>query len=357
MFSLKDTLHVTPVVGPIFGYAWLTPLVFIGAGLLLGLLFEKIILVRLHKFAERTHWKGDEIVIQGLRGLTTLWFVLLGMYGALLNFAMPVNVYDIARKLLVVLFIISATVALAKIVSGLVVMAGVEAENKNVKTASILKIVARIVVFTIGFLIILQSLGVSITPLLTALGVGGLAVALALQGTLANLFAGIQIIAAREIRPGDFIKLQSGEEGYVEDITWRITSIRMLSNNMIIVPNDKLANVIVTNFYSPSRELAVLVNLSVAYGSDLTIVERLTIEVAREIQKSVTGAVREFEPFIRYNDFGDSGIGFTVILRGNEFVDQYLIKHEFTKALQARYDKEGIIIPFPQRDVHITGEK
>ena len=348
MFSLKDTLHVTPVVGPIFGYAWLTPLVFIGAGLLLGLLFEKIILVRLHKFAERTHWKGDEIVIQGVRGLTTLWFVLLGMYGAMLNLALPVHIFDIGRKLLVVLFIISATMAVAKIVSGLVVMAGVEAENKNVKTASILRIVARIVVFTIGFLIILQSLGLSITPMLTALGVGGLAVALALQGTLANLFAGIQIIAAREIKPGDFVKLQSGEDGYVEDITWRNTTIRQLSNNIVIIPNDKLASSVVIDYYSPSREMAVVIPVTVAYGSDLEHVERVTIEVALDAQKTVQGAVSDFAPFIRHNEFAEWGIKFSVTLRVQEFTDQYLLKHEFIKRLYARYAKEGISIPYPQ---------
>ncbi len=357
MFSLNDTLQMTPVVGPIFGYAWLTPLVFIGAGLLLGLIFERIVLVRLHKFAERTSWKGDDIVIAGIRGLTTLWFLLLGLYGALLNVALPVRVHAIALKLLAVIFILSATLAAAKIAAGLVVQAGAGPAGANVKTASILRIVARIVVFSIGFLIVLQSLGISITPILTALGVGGLAVALALQPTLANLFAGIQIIAAREIRPGDFVKLQSGEDGYVEDITWRNTTIRQLSNNVVIIPNDKLASSVIIDYYSPTREMSVVIPVSVAYGSDLEHVERVTVDVARHVQRTVQGAVAEHEPFIRYGEFGDSGIKVSVILRVKEFTDQYLIKHEFIKALYARYDKEGIAIPFPQRDVHIIGEK
>ncbi len=347
MLDLKDTLNVSPIVGPIFGYAWLTPVVFIAAGLLLGLLFEKIILVRLHKFAERTHWKGDDVVINGIRGLTTVWFVLLGLYGALLNVTLPVRMFTVGRKLLVVLFIISATLALAKIVAGLVGQAGAGAENKNVKTASILKIVARIVVFTIGFLIVLQSLGITITPILTALGVGGLAVALALQGTLANLFAGIQIIAAREIRPGDFVKLQSGEEGYVEDITWRNTTIRQLSNNLILIPNDKLAQSVVIDYYSPSKELAVVVPVTVAFGSDLERVERVTVEVARDVQKTVPGTIPEFEPFVRFGEFADWGIKFSVILRAQEFTDQYLLRHEFIKRLYARFDREGIVIPRP----------
>jgi small-conductance mechanosensitive channel len=357
MGSLTDTLHVTPVVGPILGYAWLTPLVFIAAGLMLGFIFEKIILARLHKFAARTAWKGDDIVVAGIRGIPTLWFALLGLYGALLNVALPARVHVVGRKLLVVIFLISATFAAAKIVAGLVVQAGAGAEGKNIKTASILRIVARMVVFSIGFLIVLQSLGITITPILTALGVGGLAVALALQPTLANLFAGIQIIAAREIQPGDFIKLQTGEEGYVEDITWRNTTIRQLANNLIIVPNDNLAKSIVIDYYSPSPEMGFSVPVSVTYESDLEKVERVTLEVARETIRSAEGAVKDFEPSISYNELGENGIRFNVVLRAQEVAKQYGIRHEFIRRLLFRYRDEGIQIAHPMRVVRTESPK
>ena len=94
----------------------------------------------------------------------------------------------------------------------------------------------------------LNAVGVSITPIITALGVGGLAMALALQDTLSNLFAGIHILAEHTIRIGDFIRLETGQEGYVEDISWRTTRIRMLPNNMVIVPNSKLAQSVVVNY-------------------------------------------------------------------------------------------------------------
>ena len=107
----------------------------------------------------------------------------------------------------------------------------------------------------------------------------------------------------------------------------------------------------------PEKELAVLVNLSVHYNSDLKKVEQVTIETAREVMKEVRGGVPTFEPFIRYNTFGDSGIGFTVILRGKEFVDQYLIKHEFIKRLHEHYRCEGIVIPYPIRAINYDQEK
>ncbi|MBI4473912.1 MAG: mechanosensitive ion channel family protein, partial [Acidobacteria bacterium] len=211
----------------------------------------------------------------------------------------------------------------------------------------------RLLVWLIGMLITLQTLGISITPILTALGVGGLAVALALQDTLSNLFSGLQVIGSGQVRPGDFIKLDTGEQGYVVDVTWRNTTIRELSNNMIIVPNSKLASSQVCNFDQPGKELAVLVPVGVSYDSDLEKVERITVEVAREVMRTVPGGVRDFEPFIRYHTLADFSINFTVIMRGREFVDQYLIKHEFLKRLHERYRSEEIEIPFPVRTVHV----
>jgi small-conductance mechanosensitive channel len=113
----------------------------------------------------------------------------------------------------------------------------------------------------------------------------------------------------------------------------------------------------VLNYYYPEKELAVLVEASVHYSSDLKKVERVTMEVGKEIMKRVTGGVEGFDPFIRFHTFADSSINFTVILRGKEFVDNYLIKHEFIKALQERYAKEGIVIPYPIRAINTEQEK
>jgi small-conductance mechanosensitive channel len=125
----------------------------------------------------------------------------------------------------------------------------------------------------------------------------------------------------------------------------------MLANNLILVPNAKLAQAIVVNHHLPSQDLAVLVDVGVDYASDLGHVERVVMEVGREVMAEVAGAVPEFEPFIRYHTFGDSSINFTVILRVKEFVDQYLVKHEFVKRLHTRFNQEGIVIPFPIRTI------
>jgi small-conductance mechanosensitive channel len=141
----------------------------------------------------------------------------------------------------------------------------------------------------------------------------------------------------------------------VQDIGWRATRIRELPNNIVIVPNSRLADMVLVNYAMPEPEQAALVQLGVAYGSDLARVERVTVEVAREVLQQVEGGVAGFEPFIRYHTFGDSSIDFSVILRVRGFVDRFLLVHEFIKRLHRRYGLEGIEIPFPQRSVHFTG--
>lgn len=219
-----------------------------------------------------------------------------------------------------------------------------------------IEIVTKILFVAVGGMIILDNLGISLTPLLTTLGIGSLAVAIALQDTLGNLFAGLYIKADRPIEAGHYVRLESGEEGYVDRIGWRSTRIKMLPNNMVVVPNSKLVQSNITNYHLPEKELAVLVQVGVHYDSDLEQVERVTGEVAKEVLRTVPGGVPSFEPFIRYHTFNQSSIDFTVILRAREFVDNFLIKHEFIKRLQARYQKEGIIIPFPIRTVYLKAE-
>jgi small-conductance mechanosensitive channel len=215
------------------------------------------------------------------------------------------------------------------------------------------ELVTKIILITVGGMLILDNLGVSLTPLLTTLGIGSLAVAIALQDTLGNLFAGLHIKADRPIALGQFIRLESGEEGYVERIGWRSTRIRMLPNKMAVVPNSKLVQSTIINYDLPDGECAVLVEVGVHYDSNLRKVERVTCEVAGQIMRTVAGGIPSFSPFIRYHTFNQSSIDFTVILRARTFVDNYLIKHEFIKALQERYRAEGIIIPFPIRTVYL----
>jgi small-conductance mechanosensitive channel len=263
----------------------------------------------------------------------------------------------IAEKLLVALLILSITFWAAGLVASLLRNAASLWGAAGAPMAGVVRQVVRIAVIAVGGLVLLGTLGVSVTPILTTLGIGGLAVALALQETLANLFAGIYLTLAGTIRVGDFVRLESGEEGFIEDIQWRSARVRTLPNNSVVSPNSRLAQSIVTNYDLPSRDLAVLVEVGVHYSSDLDQVERVTCEVGREVMKATPGGVPEFEPFIRFHTFGDSSIGFSTILRARSFGDRFLVKHEFIKALSRRFAAEGIVIPFPIRAINLQQER
>jgi small-conductance mechanosensitive channel len=212
--------------------------------------------------------------------------------------------------------------------------------------------IARGFVYAIAALILLDLFGISITPILASLGIGSLAVALALQDTLGNFFAGIYVAIDKPVVEGDFVKLETGQEGYVTDVGWRSTRIRMLSNNSVIVPNSKLMGSVITNYYMPTKLMGMTIDLGVSYDSDLRKVERVTVDVIREIMRTVPGGVPETEPFIRFHTFAESSVNFSAVMQVKEFTDNYLIKHEFIKALHERYRKEGIVIPYPTRTVH-----
>ncbi|MBN1979951.1 MAG: mechanosensitive ion channel family protein [Chitinivibrionales bacterium] len=327
--------------------------VWVICAVVLGALAEWIILRQAARFASHTKGEQGDLLVANLKHMIFPWFVVTGVYLALRPLSLATDEQRIVDKTLQVVIVILTTSCVGRIGVALVKYL-IKNGGGALPSATLLSNVVRIVIYICGAFMLLQTLGISITPILTALGVGGLAVALALQDTLGNLFAGIQILATRKIRPGDYINLDPGKEGYVEDITWRLTSIRTLSNSLIVVPNAKISSSLITNYHLPQKELSVLVQLGVAYGSDLEKVESITIDVGRHIMKTVPGGVAEFEPSIRYNAFGDSSITFSISLRVKEFVDQYLIKHEFIKLLHQRYRQEGIEIPFPVRTVHLV---
>lgn len=215
----------------------------------------------------------------------------------------------------------------------------------------------RVIVFCVGILIILSTLGISITPIVASLGLGSLAIALALQPTLENFFSGIQMVADKPIRVGDYIELESGEQGFVEKIGWRSTWIKMLPNNIIIMPNSKLAQSKIINYYYPEKQLSVPVDVGVHYDSDLEHVEKVTLEVAREILKTHKWGIPEYDTFVVFHTFDNFSINFTVMLRAQEYFNRFFIKSEFIKALHRRFAQEGIIIPYPISAINFTQEK
>ncbi len=311
----------------------------------------------LHKWAAATDTKIDDIIIKAVRTPSIYLCIAVVLYIGIAVSDLPEKYVLYISKAIYIIVIFAMTIAAANL-AGKIFTSYIQKANLPIPTTGLAYGILKGTILVLGFLIILSLLGISITPLITALGVGGLAVALALQDTLANLFAGIHILIEKAVRVGDFIKLESGQEGYVEDITWRTTRIRMLPNNMVVIPNSKLSQSIVTNYYLPEKRMSLLIPIGVSYSSDPEKVEKILIEEAKTAVGHVPGLLGDPEPFVRFiPGFGDSSLDFTLICQVKEFVDQYPAQHELRKRIFKRFKQEGIEIPFPHRTVYVREEK
>lgn len=323
----------------------------VGIGVVLRLVF-----VRVQRRAASRPWAGDDLLIGLLKSLSLPLSTLGGIWVAIAELPLHRRWHALAVGLVSAALVLVATIMIARLVAEGTRAAMVRRTGGGA-AATIFVNIARLAVLLVGVLFLLSNLGVSVGPLLTALGVGGLAVALALQDTLANLFAGVHLLASKKVQVGDFIRLDTGEEGQIIDINWRNTTVQQVQNNHAIIPNAKLAQSVVINYFRPEPEMSVVIPVGVSYDSDLDHVERVTREVGAEVMRHVPGGVTTHLPVIRFAKFGDSSVDLNVILRTTEFTQQYVIVSEFVKRLHARYREEGIQIPFPMRSVVFAGDR
>ncbi len=297
-----------------------------------------------------------ETLHRAVRLPSVLWILSFSLYLAIYfsEYLQKHTRYaSLLEKLIEGLLIFSFTFAASELTVGLIKLY-IKKSNISLPPTALIYALIRATVIALGVITLLNFLGVPVTHFITTLGIGALAISLALQGTLSNFFSGLNIIASRQVEIGDFVKLEDGEEGFVVDITWMNTVIKRRDNNIVVVPNSKLVSSVVVNYRKPEPSMALIIPVGVSYSSDLEKVESVTVDVAREVQKTVEGADPEFEPFIRYSSFGDFSINFSVILRVMDPDAQFLVRHEFIKRLKKRYEEENIKIPFPVRTVYVN---
>ena len=183
--------------------------ILVGA-ILLGVVIQRLFTSKLRALARKTANEWDDILLESIRGLVVLWAFLIGLAVVLILVPLRPDILTIVRRAVGVLGILSAVIFFTRMARRTI---NVFIDRRIEVPSSIFKNFAAFIIYLLGFLFALDYLGVSITPLLTALGVGGLAVALALQDTLSNLFAGLNILMTRKIRPGDYIRLETGRGG------------------------------------------------------------------------------------------------------------------------------------------------
>lgn len=334
-------------------YPWIVPLAEM-AGLSVGAwILRVVVLRRLRYLTSRTRTRLDDALVDLVdRAITPALVLGVVAVGTNLTPLSPSLRHVVHRILLlatlgVVLYYASRAVQLL-LDAWLVRRVPTESMRDPIRFA------VHVVFAAMAIMIVLDNLGISLTAVWTTLGVGSVAVALALQDTLSNFFAGVYVRLDNPVHIGDYIKLGSGEEGFVVQMGWRSARVRTLANNIVVVPNAKLSSSILTNYSLPEPQMSLLIPVSVGYESDPDQVERVLVEEATQAADHVEGLLKDPAPFVRFiPGFGDSSLDFTLICRVSSFVDQYLAQHDIRKRILARFRQEGISIPFPQRDVHV----
>ncbi|MGE5326737.1 MAG: mechanosensitive ion channel family protein [Deltaproteobacteria bacterium] len=343
LHDLAHSLNIRPAI---------LDLIALGTVLLIALIAGVILNRVFHHWTVKLRGRFGELFFALLESLPLPLLLLTGLYTGLEIFELPHKWEVIGSKLIVALVVIVLCYFPAKILMLFLRRAG--DRNPGLAQATTpAALVVRVLFALIAVAIILENLGIHLTAVWTTLGVGSVAVALALQETLSNLFAGLYVMADRPIRPGDYIKLDSGQEGFVVRVGWRSTTIRMLANNLVIIPNSTLAKAIITNYSLPEDRMSYVLQVGVAYGTDPARVEKVLLDSFQDaIHDHVEGLLAEPKPFVRFiPGFGDSSLDFSLIVQVGKFTDQFLVQSELRKRIATRFAAEGIEIPFPIRTV------
>ena len=325
---------------------WIEPLATIALGLVLGSIFKKFLVSRLKSLSLKNDWESDDVIINAIDSVIVFSFFLAFSTIAIGNANLP-GPEDLYQKIISAFLIISISFTSSKIVLGLLDVWS--KTNKSLPSTGIFKGLTNFAIFSLGILFILQSFGISITPLITALGVGGLAVSLALKDTLSDLFGGINILLSKTMQEGDYVQLDNGYQGYVENVGWRYTTIRERANNIISIPNSVLSGSISKNFSSMDSAFRVPIQIGVSYDSDLDHVEKVALEVANDLYENHDCISKSYKPAIRFREFADSSINFFIYFQGKNFGDHNTILNSYIKKLHKRFREEKIDIPYPIR--------
>ncbi len=329
----------------------LTPIAVFATIVAIAMVLRRLVFDALNRWADNADSHLGTLLTETLRGPLLIWAVILGAHLASESSAIPPRYLVHLPVVLQALAVWSLTVACSRLAGNAVRFYGSVTGVKSV--TSLTQKVVQVSVFAVGMVWMLKVVfDVNPTPILTTLGVGGIAVALALQDTLSNLFAGFYVSVSGLVRVGDYVKLATGEEGYVSDITWRCSTLRTMANNLVVIPNNKLGQTIFTNFSLPEAKMGISIAVGVAMDSDIDRVEAILLDEVLAAVDSVTGLVADPAPSVRFNPGpGDWALGFQVNFQVSRHADHLLAQSELRKRIFKRLVREGVVMPYPTRSV------
>jgi small-conductance mechanosensitive channel len=318
--------------------SWTLPFMVFSVATLFALVLRQVSL-RLVAARVPSTWRGKELLLDAVRGPSVLWCLAAGLAIAIQNANAPPTLQLWAQRSIAAFVIISIGLSAATIAVKLVVVYG---ERKSLRIAGLSRTLIYLFIFSIVLLMVLSEFHVEITPILTALGVGGLAVALALQDTLSNFFAGVHILVEEPIRVGDFIRMGKDEEGTVTDIGWRTTRIQTFQNTVIVIPNKNLVSANVVNFSLPVARMAAEVLIYASHDADPNAITQAALDIA----ESTDGVLREPAPLVLF----DPGVLHThlqmkLVVQVASVFDRGKVQSAIRARLHGVFVERGI--PFP----------
>ncbi len=280
--------------------------------------------------------------------VTSLWLALEAVYpGVIVVGAFTEFDLYIVVMLAILGFLVSSLADAVLIWYGLEIRAA-RAGAKEEDVYPFVRNVVKLGVITLFIVFILQRLGFDTTAIITGLGVGGLAVALALQDTLANFFAGVHILVDRPFSRRDYIKVDSGVEGTVQEIGWRTTRIATLGKDEIVIPNSKVANSTVINYAKPSDKTGLLYTIGVDCGEDVDKVEKIMVEALKRVAKK-NNLLDGDSIWVRFDSFGDYSLNFKFGYLVTGYKNQWKVLKDVNRELFYTFKKKKITIPYPVR--------
>ena len=329
-------------------------------GFVLAWLVSRLSRVVIHVFTKTTETEIDDVLANALRGPIVAFIAVQGLDIALRTLSYldehTETIQRTAFALTLIIVVIAARRLVLELVDWLSTRPGVsELPGFDSRSMPFVRRILNVLLLAIGLLLVLDAVGVSISPLLAGLGLGGFAIALALQPLLSNIFASSYVITDASIAVGDYVELAGGPTGVVEDIGWRATRIRTFDNNISVVPNAAVAESIITNYDSADARADARVDCGIAYEEDLERVEALVLEELFKLL-DLDYVDQERTPLFRYSEFADSNINFFVKMRAVTWGDSFLLKHEMMKRIHSRLMAEGVVINYPARRLMLASE-
>ena len=345
MDALADMLK------PYFDTPWILSLGIFTLSLVLTVVVRWSLRFILHTVAQMTKTEVDDILIRAAKNVVTYTVPVIGLMAALTPLALQTV---IPQRMLFTLLAVLLMRGAINLVGDLSKWLEQTSAKRTVSTLDegllpLLRKTLKTSIVVIGVLIILGKWGIQIGPMVGALGIGGLAIAMALNSSLSNIFAGIQLILDRSINVGDKVKLESGDLGIVLDIGLRSTRLQTYDNEVISLPNSQLANAQVKNFTKPDATIRVTVNFGVAYGSDIAKVKR----VVRDAIKQLDDIMLEPEPQVLFLNMNDFSLDMSARVWVDDYGKQFARRLAMTELVYNTLNESGIEIPFPTRTVYV----